>query len=66
MVGGMNHALHFHLGFESRPHPIDWRKTLKAPNTLIHNLPLIELGVGCSLLPLQPGFPYAQMAFSSH
>jgi hypothetical protein len=39
-------------------------KNIKAPpNTLIHNLPLVERGVGRLLLPQRPGFPYAQMIF---
>jgi hypothetical protein len=35
----------------------------KLINTLVHNLPLVEYGVGRSLLPPRPGFPYAQMFF---
>jgi hypothetical protein len=39
-------------------------KNIKTPaNTLIHNLPLVELGVGRSLLPPRPGSPYAPMIF---
>jgi hypothetical protein len=63
MVCGMNHL---HLQMEFWVHATcRWlaRNIKTPPNTLIHNLPLVEHGVGHSLLPPWPGFPHAQIVY---